>query len=194
MAREARKIGISGNYYVVLRGEELFVTDEDKKMFSEILEKNFATGIVHAIYMSRGEIRLVVKVGEKGISMMMKPVTTSYARYFNKTHNREGRLFIGRFKSEPLESDEEVKTAIENIAAEDLKKNVGTQKKKKTVKTSAKKSKTTGTLKTAKKNGDTKSVDVKTDKVNNINEEVKEENTSEKSSSAPKNNLPSWLL
>ena len=106
MARKAREISKSGNYYITLKGNELFVTDEDKKMFVEILEKNFATGIVHGYYLTKSEIRLVVKEGEKGISMTMKPVTTSYARYFNRTHEREGKLFADRFKSEPLETDE----------------------------------------------------------------------------------------
>ena len=99
MARKAREISKSGNYYITLKGDELFVTDEDKKMFVEILEKNFATGIVHSYYLTKSEIRLVVKEGEKGISMTMKPVTTSYARYFNRTHEREGKLFADRFKS-----------------------------------------------------------------------------------------------
>ena len=40
MARKAREISKSGNYYITLKGNELFVTDEDKKMFVEILEKN----------------------------------------------------------------------------------------------------------------------------------------------------------
>ena len=115
MAREARKISKSGNYYVVLKGEELFITDGDRKMFLEILEKNFATGIVHGYELLKDEIRLVVKEGEKGISMTMKPVTTSYARYFNRTHDREGKLFIGRFKSEPLETDEEIEECIKNM-------------------------------------------------------------------------------
>lgn len=115
MAREARKISKSGNYYVVLKGEELFVTDNDKKMFIEILEKNFATGIVHSYELMRDEIHLVVKEGEKGISMTMKPVTTSYARYFNRTHDREGKLFAGRFRSEPLETDGEIEECIKNL-------------------------------------------------------------------------------
>ena len=51
MARKAREISKSGNYYITLKGNELFVTDEDKKMFVEILEKNFATGIVHSYYL-----------------------------------------------------------------------------------------------------------------------------------------------
>ncbi|MCC8160542.1 MAG: hypothetical protein LIO53_04395 [Oscillospiraceae bacterium] len=121
MAREARKMSISGNYYVVLKGEELFVTEEDKKKFLEILEKNFATGIVHGSFLAQGEIRLVVKEGEKGISMAMKSVTTSYARYFNRTHNREGKLFSGRFASEPLETDGEIEEKIKTLQSGEVK-------------------------------------------------------------------------
>lgn len=121
MAREARKISKSGNYYVVLKGEELFIDDNDKKIFVEILEKNFATGIVHSYVLTKEEIRLVVKEGEKGISMTMKPVTTSYARYFNRTHNREGKLFVGRFKSEPLETNDEIEECIKNVKSENKK-------------------------------------------------------------------------
>ena len=65
MAREARKISKSGNYYVVLKGDELFVTKADKEQFVEILERNFATGKVYGYELLKDEIRLVVKEGEK---------------------------------------------------------------------------------------------------------------------------------
>lgn len=126
MAREARKISKSGCYYIVLKGAELYRTNEDKTMFREILEKNFATGIVHACEITKEEIRLVVKEGIRGISMTMKPVTTSYARYFNRTHNREGKLFAGRFKSEPLETDKEIEERLKNIKKSDVKNTVQT--------------------------------------------------------------------
>ena len=58
--------------------------------------------------------------------MTMKPVTTSYARYFNRTHNREGKLFAGRFKSEPLETDEEIEERLKNIKKSDVKNTVRT--------------------------------------------------------------------
>lgn len=122
MAREARKISKSGCYYIVLKGAELYRTNEDKTMFREILEKNFATGIVHGCEITKEEIRLVVKEGVRGISMTMKPVTTSYARYFNRTHNREGKLFAGRFKSEPLETEEEIEERLKDIKKSDAKK------------------------------------------------------------------------
>ncbi len=122
MAREARRLSKSGNYYVCLRGRELFVTDEDKQRFIEILEKNFATGIIHGYALTKTEIRLVVKEGEKGISMTMKPVTTSYARYFNRVHGKEGKLFADRFKSNPLETTEEIEECIKKLENTDENK------------------------------------------------------------------------
>ena len=171
MARKAREISKSGNYYITLKGNELFVTDEDKKMFVEILEKNFATGIVHSYYLTKSEIRLVVKEGEKGISMTMKPVTTSYARYFNRTHEREGKLFTDRFKSEPLETEEEIAECIKNLENDTPKKQA------KPKRTAPKKKDVTKVKKT----------EIKIEKT----EETKpiEEKKEEK-----KNKLPSWLL
>ena len=163
MARKAREISKSGNYYITLKGNELFVTDEDKKMFVEILEKNFATGIVHGYYLTKSEIRLVVKEGEKG--------TTSYARYFNRTHEREGKLFADRFKSEPLETDEEIEECIKNLENDTPKKQA------KPKRTAPKKKDVTKVKKT----------EIKIEKT----EETKpiEEKKEEK-----KNKLPSWLL
>lgn len=122
MAREARKLSKSGNYYVELRGEMLFCSDEDKKKFVEILEKNFATGIIHGYKLDKERIRLVVKESEKGISQAMKSVTTSYARYFNRTNNRDGKLFLDRFKSEPLETEDEIFGKIASLDKDVVKK------------------------------------------------------------------------
>ena len=181
MAREARKISKSGNYYIVLKGEELFVTDGDRKMFVEILEKNFATGIVHGYELAKDEIRLVVKEGEKGISMTMKPVTTSYARYFNRTHDREGKLFIGRFKSEPLETDEEIEECIKNLkSGKALKKAPAKIAPKQTKKAAPKKA-------TAKKAETKKTAAPKTEPKKTVVEETPKP-------AAKKKNLPSWLL
>lgn len=165
MAREARKVSESGNYYVVLKGEELFVTKNDKEQFVEILEKNFETGKVYGYELLKDEIRLVVKEGEKGISLTMKPLTTSYARYFNRTHNKEGKLFKDRFKSEPLETEEEIEEALKG-----LKK---AQVKKKTVKKPTPKKEAPKSVK---------------------KEIVTEEPKQEMPKVQQRRNLPSWLL
>ena len=54
--------------------------------------------------------------------MTMKPVTTSYARYFNRVHEREGKLFAGRFKSDPLETTAEIEECINNLKRQKPKK------------------------------------------------------------------------
>ncbi len=54
--------------------------------------------------------------------MTMKPVTTSYARYFNRTHEREGKLLRTDLKSEPLETDEEIEECIKNLENDTPKK------------------------------------------------------------------------
>lgn len=115
MAREARKISSAGMYAVKLSGKKLFKADDDEKMFLELLEKYFEGGAVYGYALSDNEIKLVVKETPKGISMTMKPLITSYARYYNRTHNTEGKLFSGRFLSEPIESEEERKEAVKNL-------------------------------------------------------------------------------
>lgn len=118
MAREARKLSSTGMYAIRLRGERLFKKDGDRTVFLELLEKYFKGGEVYGYNLSDSEIRLVVKETKKGISMTMKPLITSYARYFNRTHNTEGKLFLGRFISEPLESAEERDGAVKNLSSE----------------------------------------------------------------------------
>lgn len=166
MAREARKLSKSGNYYVELKGDRLFGSDDDKKQFIEILEKNFATGIIHGYRLDNDKIRLVVKESEKGISMAMKSVTTSYARYFNRIHVRDGKLFTDRFKSEPLETEEEITEYVKSLDKKTAVKRKRTKKTKPEEKIQIKKEDSTDND-TAK---------------NSINKSV------------PKKSLPSWLL
>ncbi len=197
MAREARKKSESGNYFVTLRGNGLFITDEDRSNFGKILEKNFATGIIHACGLSDNEIRLAVKEGDKGISAIMKSVTIAYARYFNRVHDRTGKLFSGRFLSEPLESDKEIEECIKDINS----KETVTDKtaRVKTARRAAVKNEEKGkTDQKAKKSRDTKQRDTKPKKVKQ--ESTKSGDTKIKSGAdnetprEAKKNLPSWLL
>lgn len=115
MARQARQISKSGNYYIELHGQELFVTDEDKARFKEIAAEKLAGGKVYGVEITKTEIRMVVKESANGISMAMKSLTTVYARYFNNANGREGKLFEGRFKSVPLETKKEVDECVASL-------------------------------------------------------------------------------
>lgn len=46
---------------------------------------------------------------EGGISKFMEKLSTSYSMYFNKKHNRTGKLFEGRFQAVHADSDEYLK-------------------------------------------------------------------------------------
>ena len=87
MARKAREISKSGNYYITLKGNELFCDRRgSKKCLLKFLKRISQRVLYIAIILQSRKFVLFVKEGEKGISMTMKPVTTSYARYFNRTH------------------------------------------------------------------------------------------------------------
>ena len=168
MARQAREVSKSGNYYVSLRGNELYVTDADKKRFAEIAAEKFGGGKVYGLEITKTEIRMAVKEPPKGISMAVKSLTTVYARYFNNVNGREGKVFEGRFRSTPLETKKEVDECVKNLktSAPEPKK---TEKPKTAPKKAVKKTET------AKKSASTKEPET----------EKKPE---------PKKNLPSWLL
>lgn len=168
MARQAREVSKSGNYYVSLRGNELYVTDADKKRFAEIAAEKFEGGKVYGLEITKTEIRMAVKEPPKGISMAVKSLTTVYARYFNNVNGREGKVFEGRFRSAPLETKKEVDECVKNLKT-------SAPESKKTEKPKPAPKKTVKKTETAKKSAP-----------------AKEPETEKKPE--PKKNLPSWLL
>ena len=58
---------------------------------------------------------LLVRLEMSRLSAMIKALNSSYALYFNARHDRVGHLFQGRFKSEPVESDEYFLTVLRYI-------------------------------------------------------------------------------
>lgn len=168
MARQARQKSKSGNYYIALKGEELFVTKADKERLLAIIDEKFEGGKVYGVEITKNEIRMAVKENEKGISAVMKSVTVAYARYFNRANDRDGKLFEGRFKSEPLESKKEVDDCVKNLKVSSPVKKSAPAKKTAPVK------KVTPVKKTEDKT------------------EVRQEEPKPKPQQ--KKNLPSWLL
>ncbi len=101
MARTKREQSPIGMYHVLLRSEEnLFVSAEDKAEF-EALCKTYFSGKrkLYSLAMMSDRIHMIFSDGGDGISEIIKPLTTSYARYYNRTYNRTGKLFTDRYKS-----------------------------------------------------------------------------------------------
>lgn len=51
---------------------------------------------------------LVIPRTKNGVAHMMSNVLNSYARYFNVKHERQGPLWVGRFRNVHVESDEQL--------------------------------------------------------------------------------------
>ena len=114
MARTGRTPSEMGIYHVLLRGmNELFVEDRDFDEFVELLKKYASLGTlkVYSYTLLKNRVHLVVGV-QSSIGIALKPLCTSYARYFNRTYQREGKLFYDRLKSEPINSEKELKNVV----------------------------------------------------------------------------------
>ena len=110
MARKGRVQSKTGIYHILLRGvNQLFVESGDYNEFTTILGRYTDNGeiSIYAYTLLNNRIHLVIS--SKGdIGRALKPICTSYARYFNRTHSGSGKLFYDRFKSEPIDSDEDL--------------------------------------------------------------------------------------
>ncbi len=203
MAREARKLSEAGLYYVELRGEELFKSKADKEEFMSLAEKYFGDGKIFSAELSENSIKMFVKEGERGISLIMKSLSVSYARYFNRVHSINGSLFSGRFKSVPYQDEAQMQIAMRDVskkpaansgakksAAETIKKPKTKQPKKSAVS----KDKTENKIPPVKEE---QNPEIKTEVKPEIKSEAKPEIKKEENKEAPKkkrNQMPSWLL
>lgn len=112
MARKAREKSISGYYSVLIGGYgRLFVDDEDYENFIEKIDKYIGEE-AKAFAIIENAACLVVKESKKGIGADIKPLTTSYTRYFQKRYNSDEKLFERRFASEPIETAGEMAHAL----------------------------------------------------------------------------------
>ncbi|MGN0164235.1 MAG: hypothetical protein ACI4EA_11750 [Candidatus Ornithomonoglobus sp.] len=183
MARRAREISSMGKYAVILRGiNEVFAEDDMMTAFAEAADKYLGEGLL-AIRFYNDRVEMLVRESEKGISMDMKPLVTSFARTYNRLKENTGKVFADRFKSIPVESGELERECIEYLnggePAAPFKRGSGTA--------------AAAAVKPAEKK---KSIPIKTEKplketVPPIKEESKQETAPKPKK---KKSLPSWLL
>ena len=120
MARYKRIISETGIYHVMTRGnnkDDIFIDMEDKEKYLDILmekreEFNF---IVYAYCIMTNHSHIIIKEYEQDLPDIMKKINTSYAIYFNKKYDRVGHVFQDRYKSEAIEDDSYLLTAIRYV-------------------------------------------------------------------------------
>ncbi len=110
MARKGRIISDTGMYHVILRGNDgLFFRDEDYNVFLDTLSTYIKSNSseLYAYSLEKNKVHLAFYTASN-ISLLLKPLCTSYARYINRVYKRSGKLFYDRYISNPINSNPEL--------------------------------------------------------------------------------------
>ncbi|WP_394238320.1 transposase [Niallia oryzisoli] len=107
--REARIKSKTGVCHIIWRGsnrQKSFHDDQDWIKFLDILKKYKITYqlAIYAWCLMGNHVHLLIKAGNEDISITMKRMGISYAKYYNWKYNTTGHLFQDRFKSENVET------------------------------------------------------------------------------------------
>ena len=116
MARKAREKSETGMYNVILKGKiDIFRDDDDYQEFIDKMDESKAE--ILGFGLVRDFVFLCIRESESEIAADLRSIVISYARYYNKKYQTEGKLFDGRFKSEPIHNDAELGNSIRLVQA-----------------------------------------------------------------------------
>lgn len=120
MARQSRLHSLTGVYHIMMRGNEkkdIFIDNEDKNKFLNVLfdKKIVSQYKLYAYCLMNNHVHLILNECDEALDVCLKRINVSYAHYFNKKYSRVGHLFQDRFKSECIDSDEYLLSAIRYV-------------------------------------------------------------------------------
>ncbi|WP_338778793.1 transposase [Metabacillus sp. FJAT-52054] len=120
MPRYAREKSNSSVYHVIIRGanrQEIFHDEEDRKQFVDTLLKYKIKRAMrmYAWCLMGNHVHLLMKEESESISLVMKRLGISYAKYYNWKYRTTGHLFQDRFKSENIEDNNYLLTVTRYI-------------------------------------------------------------------------------
>ena len=120
MSRYPRRISEAGFYHVYARGsgrQIIFENTNDRVTFLRCLNTALSDcdTTLYAYVLMGNHYHLVVSASYSNLSLFAHALNSSYARYFNNTHERTGHLFQGRFSSQPIEDDSYFLAAIRYV-------------------------------------------------------------------------------
>lgn len=120
MPRQARERSITGIYHIMLRGinrQTIFKDSEDKKRLFQKLQyyKMVSNFELYGYCFMDNHIHLLIREKTESISVFIKRISSSYVLWFNEKYERCGHLFQERFKSEAIENDSYLLTALRYI-------------------------------------------------------------------------------
>ncbi|MBR2836351.1 MAG: transposase [Coriobacteriales bacterium] len=126
MPRKPRQESIASIHHVINRGTSqqiIYETDEDRAYFMSRLNHIISQheGHLFAWCLMGNHFHLLLQCPINVLSVVMHDLQTSYSGYFNRTYGRNGTLFGGRFKNEPINTDEYLMTVVRYIHENPLK-------------------------------------------------------------------------
>jgi putative transposase len=114
-------------HHVIQRGnnrQAVFFADEDRRVFLDKLGEALAKEgcALHAYVLMTNHIHLLVTPDrDEGIGRLLQSVGRSYVGYVNRTYQRTGTLFEGRFKSTIVDAEDYVLACYRYIEANPLR-------------------------------------------------------------------------
>ena len=120
MTRSARLDAPGVVHHVMIRGIErrkIFKDNQDRNNFLERLGRLVSetnTGCYAWVFMSN-HAHFLFKMGDVGLSTLMRRLLTGYAVSFNRRHKRHGQLFQNRYKSIICQEDIYLKELVRYI-------------------------------------------------------------------------------
>lgn len=126
MPRQARRKSESGIYHVMLRGinhQQIFFDAEDHSKYLQLLYdyKEVCGYQLYAYCLMGNHIHLMIKEGKAGLEEIFKRIGCKFVYWYNIKYERSGPLFQDRFKSEPVEDDAYLLTALRYIHQNPIK-------------------------------------------------------------------------
>ena len=110
MARPLRLELAGALYHVTSRGdgrEDIFLSDEDRMAWLETLAavcKRF-NWVCHAYCQMTNHYHMLIETADANLSKGMRQLNGVYTQRFNRSHQRVGHVFQGRFKAILVEKD-----------------------------------------------------------------------------------------
>ena len=120
MARRTRTESATGIYHVIMRGinkQLIFENPEDFDRFKKCLDNaKEKDGIrLYGYCLMDNNVHLLVGIGSDHIGASIKRIGVGYAIWFNRKYERCGGLFQDRFRSEPINDDVYLLSALRYI-------------------------------------------------------------------------------
>ena len=102
MARPLRLEFAGALYHVTTRGdrrEDIYLTDNDRNAYLEILGEvcERYNWIIHAYCLMDNHYHILIETPDSNLSKGMRQLNGVYTQYFNRTHNRVGHVYQGRY-------------------------------------------------------------------------------------------------